>query len=62
MDRRIGYLFVTFVALLAIAMMRATYLGAIRSGSLRHDAATQQSTKTVIPWLMSKSPLFAMPT
>jgi cell division protein FtsI/penicillin-binding protein 2 len=49
MDRRIGYLFVTFVALLAIAMMRATYLGSIQAGSLRHDAATQQVTTTVIP-------------
>ncbi len=49
MDRRIGYLFVTFIALLAVAMMRATYLGAVRAGSLRHQAATQQVTETVIP-------------
>jgi cell division protein FtsI/penicillin-binding protein 2 len=48
-DRRIGYLFGAFVALLSIAMMRAAYLGAIRAGSLRHDAATQQVTTTVIP-------------
>jgi cell division protein FtsI/penicillin-binding protein 2 len=48
-DRRIGYLFVAFVALLAIAIVRATYLGAVRAGSLKHDAATQQVTTTVIP-------------
>jgi cell division protein FtsI (penicillin-binding protein 3) len=48
-DRRIGYVFVAFVALLAIAMMRATYLGAIQAGSLKHDAASQQVTTTVIP-------------
>jgi cell division protein FtsI/penicillin-binding protein 2 len=49
MDRRIGYLFVAFVALLAIAMTRASYLGAVRAGSLKHDAASQQATTTVIP-------------
>jgi cell division protein FtsI/penicillin-binding protein 2 len=49
MDRRIGYLFVAFVALLAIAMLRATYLGAVKAGSLRHDAATQQVTTTIVP-------------
>jgi cell division protein FtsI/penicillin-binding protein 2 len=49
MDRRIGYLFVAFVALLAIAMVRAAYLGGVKASSLRHDAATQQVTTTVIP-------------
>ncbi len=49
MDRRIGYLFVTFVALLAIALLRASYLGGIRAASLRKEAATQQVTTTVIP-------------
>src|SRR5947209_7985728 len=49
MDRRIGYLFVTFVALLAIALLRATYLGGIRASSLRREAATQQVRTTVIP-------------
>ncbi len=49
MDRRIGFLFVAFVALLSIAALRATYLGAIQAGSLKHDAASQQVTTTVIP-------------
>ncbi len=48
-DRRIGALFVAFLALLAIALARATYLGAVRSGSLQRDAATQQVTKLTIP-------------
>jgi cell division protein FtsI (penicillin-binding protein 3) len=49
MDRRIGYLFVTFVALLVVALLRAAYLGGVRASSLRHEAATQQVTSTVIP-------------
>ncbi len=49
MDRRIGYLFVTFVALLVVALLRAAYLGGIQASSLRHEAATQQVTTTVIP-------------
>jgi cell division protein FtsI/penicillin-binding protein 2 len=48
-DRRIGILFLAFVALLAIALTRATYLGAVRAGSLQRAAATQQVTKLVIP-------------
>ena len=48
-DRRIGILFLAFVALLSIALMRATYLGAVRAGSLQQAAATQQVTKLVIP-------------
>ena len=48
-DRRIGLLFLAFLALLSIALMRATYLGAVRAGSLQQAAATQQVTKLVIP-------------
>ena len=48
-DRRIGLLFLAFLSLLAIALVRATYLGSIRAGSLQHEAATQQITKEVIP-------------
>jgi cell division protein FtsI/penicillin-binding protein 2 len=48
-DRRIGILFLAFVALLSIALMRATYLGAVRAGSLQQAAATQQVTRLVIP-------------
>jgi cell division protein FtsI (penicillin-binding protein 3) len=43
-DRRIGLLFLAFVALLVIAFARATYLGGLRAGSLRQAAATQQAT------------------
>jgi cell division protein FtsI (penicillin-binding protein 3) len=49
MDRRIGILFLAFIALLGIAVMRATYLGAVRAGSLQHAAATQQVTEVKIP-------------
>jgi cell division protein FtsI (penicillin-binding protein 3) len=48
-DRRVGLLFLAFLALLGIALMRATYLGAFRASSLRHAAATQQVTTTTIP-------------
>jgi cell division protein FtsI (penicillin-binding protein 3) len=48
-DRRIGLLFLAFLALLSIALMRATYLGAVRAGSLQQAAATQQVTRLVIP-------------
>jgi cell division protein FtsI (penicillin-binding protein 3) len=48
-DRRIGILFLAFVGLLGFAMVRATYLGAIRAGSLQRAAATQQVTKLTIP-------------
>src|SRR5581483_3290578 len=49
LDRRIGILFVIFVALLSIAVLRAGYLGAVRAGSLQHAAVTQQVTKVTIP-------------
>jgi cell division protein FtsI/penicillin-binding protein 2 len=42
-DRRIGILFLAFLALLAIALMRATYL------ALQRAAATQQVVTEVIP-------------
>jgi cell division protein FtsI (penicillin-binding protein 3) len=48
-DRRIGILFVAFVALLGIALARATYLGAVRAGSLERAAATQQVRNVVVP-------------
>jgi cell division protein FtsI/penicillin-binding protein 2 len=49
LDRRIGILFVAFIALLAVALMRATYLGSVRAGSLKRAAATQQVTTVVTP-------------
>jgi cell division protein FtsI/penicillin-binding protein 2 len=48
-DRRIGVLFVAFLALLLIAVLRASYLGTIDSGSLKADAATQQVTTIPVP-------------
>ena len=48
-DRRIGLLFLVFVALLSVAVLRATYLGAVRAGSLRRVAATQQVTNVPLP-------------
>jgi cell division protein FtsI (penicillin-binding protein 3) len=49
LDRRIGLLFLAFLALLAIALARATYLGSFRAGSLQRAAATQQVQTITIP-------------
>ncbi len=49
LDRRIGVLFVAFIALLAVALMRAAYLGSVRAGSLKRAAATQQVTTVITP-------------
>ncbi len=48
-DRRIGILFIVFVAFLGIALARATYLGSVRAGSLERAAATQQVSNVVVP-------------
>jgi cell division protein FtsI/penicillin-binding protein 2 len=48
-DRRIGVLFIAFIALLGIALARATYLGSVRAGSLERAAATQQVSNVVVP-------------
>lgn len=48
-DRRIGFIFLAFLGLLAIALLRATYLGAVRAPALRRAALTQQVTMTTIP-------------
>ncbi len=48
-DRRIGIVFLAFLALLGIAMLRATYLGAVRAPTLRRAALTQQVTTSTIP-------------
>ena len=49
LDRRIGVLFVAFIALLTVALLRATYLGSVRAGSLKRAAATQQVTTVITP-------------
>ena len=41
-ERRIGLLFAVFLALLAIAAVRAVWIGTVRAGSLKERAATQQ--------------------
>src|SRR5580704_15341536 len=41
-DRRVGWLFVGFLALLAVALLRATQLGTLDAGTLQKAAATQQ--------------------
>jgi len=41
-ERRIGLLFAVFLALLAIAALRAVWIGTVRAGSLSERAATQQ--------------------
>jgi cell division protein FtsI/penicillin-binding protein 2 len=48
-DRRIGLLFLAFLAFLSIALVRATYLGSFRAGSLQQAAATQQVQTITIP-------------
>jgi len=48
-DRRIGVLFVAFVALLAVGLIRAGYLGAVKASSLQHAATTQQVSDEVVP-------------
>jgi cell division protein FtsI (penicillin-binding protein 3) len=48
-DRRIGVLFIAFIALLGVALLRAGYLGAVRAGSLQRVAATQQVDVQVVP-------------
>jgi cell division protein FtsI (penicillin-binding protein 3) len=48
-DRRIGILFIVFVALLGIALARATYLGSVKAGTLERAAATQQVSNVVVP-------------
>jgi cell division protein FtsI/penicillin-binding protein 2 len=48
-DRRIGLLFVAFIALLLLALSRAVYLGTVQAGALKADAATQQVTTIPVP-------------
>jgi len=48
-DRRVGFLFLGFMLLLGVALMRATYLGAFKADSLQHAASSQQIVQTQIP-------------
>ncbi len=49
LDRRIGILFIVFIALLGVALARATYLGSVQAGSLKRAAATQQVSNVTVP-------------
>ncbi len=48
-DRRIGLLFLAFLSLLGVAVARATYLGAVRAGTLQRAAHVQQVTTETLP-------------
>jgi cell division protein FtsI/penicillin-binding protein 2 len=48
-DRRIGLLFATFLALLALAGLRSVQIGVFKGGKLSSAAVTQQVRTTVVP-------------
>jgi cell division protein FtsI (penicillin-binding protein 3) len=48
-DRRIGLLFLVFVAALGVATLRAGWLGAVRAPALKRAAATQQVQTVALP-------------
>jgi cell division protein FtsI (penicillin-binding protein 3) len=49
LDRRIGWIFIVFLALLGVAVFRAADFGILQAGSLQQAAVTQQITRDVIP-------------
>ncbi len=49
LDRRIGWIFVAFLALLSVALIRAVDLGVLQAGPLQRAAVSQQITRDVIP-------------
>ncbi len=49
LDRRIGWIFVVFLALLGVALLRAFDLGVVKAGSLQQAAVSQQISRDVIP-------------
>jgi len=48
-DRRIGFIFAVFLALLTIGAVRAAWLGVVRADDLERAAAVQQEAKITIP-------------
>jgi cell division protein FtsI (penicillin-binding protein 3) len=48
-ERRIGFLFAVFLALLALGYGKAMWLGVIKAGALKRAAATQQKTDVEVP-------------
>src|ERR1700722_15403505 len=49
LNRRIGGIFIVFLALLTVAVFRAADFGILRAGSLQQAAVTQQISRNVIP-------------
>jgi cell division protein FtsI/penicillin-binding protein 2 len=48
-DRRLGFIFIGFLALLAVAVLRAVDLGVFRAGTLQAAAVSQQISNETIP-------------
>jgi cell division protein FtsI (penicillin-binding protein 3) len=48
-ERRIGLLFAVFLGMLALAGLRAGWLGVVRADTLRKAAATQQTAQVTVP-------------
>ncbi|MGH3260797.1 MAG: penicillin-binding transpeptidase domain-containing protein, partial [Trebonia sp.] len=48
-DRRIGWIFVAFIALLVAAIARAGYLGVVKAGSLKRAAVTEHIVNEPLP-------------
>lgn len=48
-ERRIGFIFAVFLALLAIGAMKAAWLGVVKADSLQRAANVQQESDIVIP-------------
>jgi cell division protein FtsI/penicillin-binding protein 2 len=48
-ERRIGFLFAVFLALLLIGYAKATWLGVVKAGTLKRAAATQQKAEITVP-------------
>jgi cell division protein FtsI/penicillin-binding protein 2 len=48
-ERRIGFLFAVFLALLVLGAGKAAWLGVVKAGTLKQAAAIQQESEVVVP-------------
>src|SRR5215207_7329110 len=48
-ERRIGFLFAVFLALLALGYGKAAWLGVVKAGTLKRAAAVQQKSDITVP-------------
>ncbi len=48
-ERRIGFLFAVFLALLLIGGLKAAWLGVVKAGTLKQAASTQQKADILVP-------------